>query len=82
MFSGYLNGLFKINHASILPRWLAVLPIAAYLTWRKRKGDEWRIRALGATELQLIDQYFLLSQICDWNTQTMVNAFARGCGGG
>lgn len=77
VFSGYLRGLLSINHASIVPRWLAVLPLAAYLTVRKRKGHEWRIRALSAPELQQIHQYFLLSQFCDWNTQTMVNAFAR-----
>ncbi|BCT69500.1 DUF262 domain-containing protein [Nitrosospira sp. NRS527] len=77
LFSSYLRGLLNINHASIVPRWLAVLPIAAYLTERKRNGYEWRIRALKASELQQIHQYFLLSQFCDWNTQTMVNAFAR-----
>ena len=77
LFSGYLKGLLNINHASIVPRWLTVLPIAAYLIARKRHGHEWRIRALGAPELQQIHQYFLLSQFCDWNTQTMVNAFAR-----
>ena len=77
LFSSYLKGLLNINHASIVPRWLAVLPIAAYLTERKRNYHEWRIRALNAAELQQIHQYFLLSQFCDWNTQTMVNAFAR-----
>lgn len=77
LFSGYLKGLLSINHASIVPRWLAVLPIAAYLTERKRNSHEWRIRALKAPELQQIHQYFLLAQFCDWNTQTMVNAFAR-----
>lgn len=77
LFSGYLRGLLNVNHASIVPRWLAILPLAAYLTIRKRHGHEWRIRALSASELQLIHQYFLLSQFCDWNTQTMVNAFAR-----
>lgn len=77
LFSGYLNGLFNINHASIVPRWLAVLPIAAYLTELKRNDHEWRIRAMKAKELQQIHQYFLLAQFCDWNTQTMVNAFAR-----
>lgn len=77
LFSGYLQGLFKINHVSIVPRWLAVLPIAAYLTERKRYGHEWRIRALNAIEMQKINEYFLLSQLCDWNTQTMVNSFAR-----
>lgn len=77
LFSGYLKGLLNINHSSIVQRWLAVLPIAAYLTERKRNGYEWRIRALKASELQLIHQYFLLSQFCDWNTQTMVNSFSR-----
>lgn len=77
VFSGYLNGLLNINHASIVPRWLAILPIAAYLTELKRHGHEWRIRAWDETEVRLIHQYFLLSQLCDWNTQTMVNAFAR-----
>lgn len=77
LFSNYLKGLFNINHASIVPRWLATLPLAAYLTGRKRGGYEWRIRALPDNELRLIHQYFLMSQFCDWNTQTMVNAFAR-----
>lgn len=77
LFSGYLNGLFNINHISIVQRWLAVLPIAAYLTERKRNGHEWRIRALKDQDLQQIHQYFLLSQFCDWNTQTMVNSFSR-----
>jgi hypothetical protein len=77
MFQAYLYGLFRINHASIVPRPLALLPIAAYLTARKRKGHEWRIRALPAVDLASLHQYFLLSQFCDWATQTMVNAFSR-----
>ncbi|WP_137819603.1 DUF262 domain-containing protein [Pseudomonas sp. 2FG] len=77
VFSGYLKGLLNINHASIVPRWLAVLPIAAYLTELKRHGHEWRIRNWDESEVQLIHQYFLQSQLCDWNTQTMINAFGR-----
>lgn len=77
MFQGYLYGLFRINHSSIIPRPLALLPIAAYLTARKRAGHEWRIRALPAVEVTSIHQYFLLSQFCDWATQTMINTFAR-----
>lgn len=77
VFSSYLKGLLNINHASIVPRWLAVLPIAAYLTELKRHGHEWRIRAWDESEVQLIHQYFLQSQFCDWNTQTMINTFAR-----
>lgn len=72
-FSSYLQGLLKINNAAIVPRWQAVLPIIAYLTVRRKTGHEWRIRALPEQALQPIHQYFLLSQFCDWNTQTMVN---------
>ena len=77
VFRSYLNRLFCINHSSIVPRWLAVLPIAAYLTELKRHGHEWRIRAWEEYDVKLIHQYFLMSQFCDWNTQTMVNSFAR-----
>jgi hypothetical protein len=77
VFEGYLNGQFKINHASIVPRWLAVLPIAAYVAARSRAKHEWRIKALPTTELDLINRYFILSQFCDWNTQTMINPFSR-----
>ena len=77
VFAEYLMGHFRINHDSIIPRMLAILPIAAYLAARKRAGKEWRIRALSQDEVRVIDQYFLLSQFCDWNTQTMINSFAR-----
>lgn len=77
VFEGYLWGMFKINHASIIPRWLAVLPICVYLTQLKRCGHKWKIKELKADWLAAIDRYFLLSQFCDWNTQTMVNTFAR-----
>ena len=77
VFSSYLKGILNINNASIVPRWLAVLPIAAYLMELKRNGHKWRIRAKSADSVQRISQYFLLSQFCDWNTQTMINAFSR-----
>ncbi|MFZ0887774.1 MAG: DUF262 domain-containing protein [Candidatus Binataceae bacterium] len=76
LFEGYLWGLFKINNASIVPRWRAVLPLAVYLTTLKRTGREWRVRALTADQVLAMHTYFLSAQFCDWNTQTMVNAFA------
>jgi hypothetical protein len=76
VFKGYLHGMFRINHYSIVWRWLAVLPIAVFLTARKRGGHKWRIRELTEADLLVIHQYFLLSQFCDWNTQTMVNRFS------
>lgn len=77
VFENYLWGLLKINHASIIPRPLAIYPIAAYLCALKRSGHEWRIRKMSDQELRIIHRYFLTSQFCDWNTQTMINAFSR-----
>jgi hypothetical protein len=79
LFPGYLLGIFKINHSSIVPRWLAALPLAAYLTELKQAGREWRIRVLSAVQIDAMNTYFLFSQFCDWNTQTMVNAFTKLC---
>jgi len=76
-FEGYLWGLFKINHASIVPRWLAVLPLAVFITALKRADRKWRIKELTAEQVSAMDTYFLLAQFCDWNTQTMVNAFSQ-----
>jgi hypothetical protein len=77
LFEGYLWGLFKINHASIVPRWRAVLPLAAYLTALKKAGRKWKVKELTADQVSAMNTYFLLAQFCDWNTQTMVNAFAK-----
>ena len=75
LFESYLWGLFRINHASIVPRWLAVLPLAVYITALKRAGMRWRIKDLAADHVSAMHTYFLLAQFCEWNTQTMVNAF-------
>lgn len=77
MFRGYLHGVFRINNSSVVPRPLALLPIAAYFAARKRAGHEWRMVALPQAEVRALDQFFLHSQFCDWATQTMVNAFAK-----
>ena len=77
LFEGYLWGLFKINHASIVPRWLAVLPLAVYFTALKRAGRKWRVKELTVDQVSAMNTYFFLAQFCDWNTQTMVNAFAK-----
>lgn len=76
-FSGYLSELLKINAAFIVPRWLAALPIMAYLSTLKNSGHEYRFVRFTDERTKAIHQYFLLSQFCDWNTQTMINAFAR-----
>lgn len=73
-FVGYLYDLLRINRAQIIPRKLALLPIMAYLVKRKVFRYSYEIKRLNT---QLIDQYLILSQCCEWNTQTMVNDFAR-----
>ncbi len=77
LFARYLNGRFNINHTSIVPLLLATLPIAAYLMARKKHGHKWAIHDLVQAELQSLHQYFIVSQFCDWGTQTMINAFSR-----
>jgi hypothetical protein len=74
LFEGFLWGLFKINHASIVPRWRAVLPLAVYLTALKQAGRKWRVKELISDQVSAMNTYFLLAQFCDWNTQTMVDA--------
>jgi hypothetical protein len=68
--------LFKINNENIIPRWLAVLPIIVYITSLKQSGHVWQIKKMTLASIQNIDKYFILSQFCDWNTQTMVNSFS------
>lgn len=75
-FEGYLWEQFKINHDSIVPRRQAMLPIIVYLSSRKAIGYPYKIKELCEDNLKAIHQYFILSQICDWNTQTMVNTFS------
>ncbi len=76
VFEGYFFGLFKINNENIIPRWLAVLPIIVYITSLKQSGHVWQIKKMTLASIQNIDKYFILSQFCDWNTQTMVNSFS------
>jgi hypothetical protein len=76
-FAGYLWGQLKINHVSIVPRRQAMLPIAAYLSSLKTNKHFYEVKRLTSTNINAINEYFILSQFCDWNTQTMVNAFAR-----
>lgn len=76
-FECYLYGQMKINHVSIIPRGLARLPIPVYLSGRKNGGYDFEIKRLSAENLKAINQYFILSQFCDWNTQTMVDAFCK-----
>lgn len=77
LFSQYFWGQFKINDSSIIPRWQAIIPLAVYFMTLKEKGHKWRIKDFSNERMKTIHQYFLLSQFCDWNTQTMINLFSK-----
>ena len=75
-FEGYLLGLLNINDRCIIPRSLALLPIMAYLAERY-KFDQTKIKRISSEKIKLIHQYLILSQLNDWNTQTMVTNFVK-----
>lgn len=76
-FFKYLRNSFNINHSSIIPRWWAILPMIVYLIKFKEVNSKYTWLNKDAKYMQYINQYFLHSQILDWNTQTMVNKFAE-----
>lgn len=76
-FFKYLEDKFGINNSRIIPRWLSILPILSYLVQRDKSNLEYKMLKISEENLRKIKQYFLLSQFCDWNTQTMVNQFSK-----
>lgn len=77
VFQHYLRGRFNINNSSIIARWLAIYPILAYLAALFRNNYDWQIIKLTNSNVSCIDKYFVMSQLCDWNTQTMVDSFCQ-----
>ena len=73
-FKYYMFELFHINSNRIIPRKQALLPMIAYGIILKTNNYEWKIVKRDNTKMT---EYFLKSQFCDWNTQTMVTMFAR-----
>ena len=71
-FVRFMLGEFQINNAAIVPRKLALLPLLFYV---------YKNSANGKTYQQLdhagMKQYFILSQLNDWNTQGIVEGAAR-----
>lgn len=74
-FSNYLWGQFKINNNSIIPRNLALLPIIVYFYEIYTKG--FKFKHISGDNLTKINQYFIKSQINDWNLQSYIDNFSR-----
>lgn len=73
-FKAFLYEEFHINAKWLLQRQQALLPILAYFVTLEEHGYVWSPYKL---DLGAIRTYFIKSQLCDWNTQTMVTAFSN-----
>lgn len=74
-FTDYLWGQFKVNNSSIVPRNLALLPIMVYFYEVFNKG--FVFKNFSSENLKKINQYFIKSQINDWNLQSYADNFTR-----
>jgi uncharacterized protein with ParB-like and HNH nuclease domain len=74
-FTDYLWGQFKINHNSIIPRNLAILPIIVYFYEIYNNGSDFK--RIKGNNLQTINQYFIKSQINDWNLPSFIDNFTK-----
>ncbi|MBL7003631.1 MAG: DUF262 domain-containing protein [Gammaproteobacteria bacterium] len=72
-FTDYIWGQFKINNASIIPRKLALLPMMVYFYEIYKKG--FKFKHITSTNLKYLNQYFIKSQINDWNLQSYADNF-------
>lgn len=69
-FEFFILQAFKINNNSLVSRGLAILPLIVYLYKNYNNGLNYR--NLSNVNIQRMKQYFILSQLNDWNTQTIV----------
>ena len=74
-FIDYIWGQFKINKAAIIPKRLALLPIMVYFYEIYKKG--FQFKNISKSNLNKINQYFIKSQINDWNLQSYADNFTK-----
>ena len=74
-FSEFFYKSFCINNSAIISRKLAVLPLIVFAYRNYLKGK--RFLNLSADNIKKMKQYFILSQLNDWNTQGIVEGAAR-----
>jgi len=74
-FSNFIWGQFKINNSSIIPRNLTLLPLIVYVY--KLYQNDIEFRKIDKNNLTLMKQYFIKSQINDWNLQSYIDNFTK-----
>jgi uncharacterized protein with ParB-like and HNH nuclease domain len=72
-FSDFIYGQFKINNSSIIPRKISLLPLIAYVSFLSDKGIQFR--KISESNLTLMKQYFIKSQINGWDLQSYIDNF-------
>ena len=70
-FKHFIYDSFKINSKSIVIRGGALFPLIIYIYNRHKKGIHYL--KIENDNLLKMKQYFILSQLNDWNTQTIIN---------
>jgi hypothetical protein len=73
--SNFIWGKFKINNSAIIPRNLTLLPLIVFVNELYQKGIEFR--KIGKKNINLMEQFFIKSQINDWNLQSYIDNFSR-----
>ncbi|MBV5303328.1 MAG: DUF262 domain-containing protein [Chlorobium sp.] len=73
-FTDYIWGQFKINNAAIIPRNITLLPIIVYFYEIYSKG--YSFKNITKSNLDIINKYFIKSQINDWSLQSFIDNFA------
>lgn len=71
-FRHFLYEAFGINNKSIVARGGALFPLLAYVYNRSKKGV--KFVKIESDNLLKMKQFFILSQINDWNTQTIIHS--------
>lgn len=74
-FSEFIHKTFNINNSTVISKKLAVLPLIVFAYKNYQKGI--RYLNLSAENTLKMKQYFILSQLNDWNTQGIVEGGTR-----
>lgn len=74
-FKGFIYDAFQINNKSIVGRGAALLPLIVYVYARSLKGIAFA--KIENENFLKMKQFFILSQMNDWNTQTIVTKCAE-----
>lgn len=74
-FGEFFYKVFHINNSSIVSRKLAVLPLVVYAYHNYQQGK--RFLNISNDNVTKMKQYFILSQLNDWNTQGIVEGSTK-----